>query len=293
MRRMLSGSGHPSGVDIKGAYYNIQCLLGEGGYGYVYLGYDSTHSPLALKRFVVHEPEHQERFLDEVRIHRQLSPHPTIVGFVESAIKQNSGPLPEVWLSMEYCQGPSLQALVNQAMMERQGSLPRQMILQIASDVVDAVAHMHSQSPPIAHWDLKLDNVLKSTASDGAVTWKLCDFGSASALYYLCRNPQEIQIAETELKLRMTTLYQAPETLDLWTKRRVDTKVDMWNLGVLLYTLVMMEMPFEENPLEIIAGVPKIYQNVTAVSGKASVAGSWGLPNSDAHLLPSWPIFSS
>eukprot|EP00983_Pelagomonas_calceolata_P102604 1158826-Pelagomonas_calceolata.AAC.6 len=48
--------------------------------------------------------------------------------------------------------------------------------VQVFSEVCQAVQHMHSQSPPLAHRDLKAENVLKNCAG----RWVLCDFGSTT-----------------------------------------------------------------------------------------------------------------
>jgi serine/threonine protein kinase len=263
-----SGSGHPKRIEINSKSYKLKRIIGEGGYAFVYLAADAAGRSFAIKRFVIHEPELRERFLDETRLHCGLCPHPNIVTVLGSEVKQRSNAaLPEVWMVMEYCGGQSAQALVNTRKLLNQ-ALTDEEIYAVIDAVVQALGHMHSQSPPVAHWDVKLDNVL--FCPDESV-FKLCDFGSASTVVYRCSTPQDITIAEVELGLRMTLLYRAPETLDLWKKHEVGVKADVWSLGVLIYILVYMEMPFEENGLEILSGVPKLYRTLGPAEHPAGV----------------------
>ncbi|CUG87906.1 protein kinase, putative [Bodo saltans] len=252
---VLPSGQHPSQVTIKQASYRIDVLIGEGGYSFVYKATDRVgRSTVALKRFAIQDADEQTRLLEEVSIHRGLCPHENIVALIEHDVISLKGkPLPEIWIAMEFA-GPSMQTLVNARLAAGKG-VERAIILQFLGDTIAALCHMHAQSPPISHWDVKLDNILQGDA------YKLCDFGSASKTFYLCQNSQEVSIAEGELSQRMTLLYRAPETLDLWRKQRVDTKADIWSLGVAVYTSVMQAMPFEENPLDILNGVPKAFRD--------------------------------
>ena len=258
---------------------------------------------VALKRFVIHEPEQQELFIEESKIHRNICPHDNIVTFLDSEVKHRKNtPLPEVWVSMEYCHGKSLQALVNEYRMKNR-VLPLRELKSAARAVLNALAHMHSQSPPVAHFDVKLDNVLqcldeavpgrkkKDDDDDASATdmlYKLCDFGSCSKLFYTCRNAQEVTIAEVELGQKMTLLYRSPESLDLWRKQRVDTKADVWALGVLLYVTIFMDYPFDEQATSIIKGVPKAAESSQSAHG-ASQSSSPQLNRPAAQVQSPFP----
>jgi serine/threonine protein kinase len=250
----LSGGNHPTSITIKQASYRIDELVGEGGYSFVYRATDKVgHCVVALKRFAVQDAEEQSRLLEEVNIHRAVCPHENIVTLIEhEVITIRNKPLPEIWIAMEFG-GPSLQTLVNARLIAGK-RVERAVILQYFSDITCALAHLHSQSPPVAHWDVKLDNILQGDR------YKLCDFGSASKVFYECGTSQEVSVAEVELTRRMTLLYRPPESLDLWRKQRVDTKCDIWSLGVAVFASVMQEMPFDENSLDILTGCPKIFR---------------------------------
>ncbi|ORC93223.1 protein kinase [Trypanosoma theileri] len=253
-RGFSSNSKHPSTVIIKGIEYNVGRILGEGANSFVYEGQDVRSGNLvALKRFLLNDQDQQpNQIMEEASLHRSLCPHPSIVTFYDSDVVELPGhPLPEVWIVMELCDDPSLANYINMRMSVKQPFAVRE-VYEICDCIVRIVAYLHSQSPPVSHWDIKAENFLFADSQN----LKLCDFGSATRLYYAPKDAYQISIAEAELEEKMTLLYRSPESLDLWSKQRVDTKCDIWSLGVLVYLLVFFEMPFQPNTLEIIDGKP-------------------------------------
>lgn len=123
-------------------------------------------------------------------------------------------------------------------------------ILQIFCDVCEGVACMHNLRPPLLHRDLKVENILQASPT----SFKLCDFGSATPV--AAKPPattQEIRILEADLNRHTTLQYRAPEMVDVFSRRPVDEKSDVWALGVLLYKLCYYTTPFEEHgPLAIL-----------------------------------------
>jgi AP2-associated kinase len=109
---------------------------------------------------------------------------------------------------------------------------------------------MHNMRPPLLHRDLKVENILQSSST----SFKLCDFGSA--IPAAPRPPatrEEIRALEADLNRHTTLQYRAPEMVDLFMRRPVDDKSDVWALGVLLYKLCYYTTPFEEHgPLAIL-----------------------------------------
>jgi AP2-associated kinase len=64
---------------------------------------------------------------------------------------------------------------------------------------------------------------------------------------------QEIRALEADLNRHTTLQYRAPEMVDVYSKRPVNEKSDVWALGVLLYKLCYYTTPFEEHgPLAIL-----------------------------------------
>ncbi|XP_065624769.1 actin-regulating kinase PRK1-like [Quercus suber] len=109
----------------------------------------------------------------------------------------------EAFLMMEFCE----KSLVNVQESRGTGFLDEKQVLSIFRDVCNAVFAMHCQSPPIAHRDLKAENLL--LGSDGV--WKLCDFGSTSTNHKRFEKPEEMGIEEDNIRKHTTPAYRAPE----------------------------------------------------------------------------------
>jgi serine/threonine protein kinase len=93
----------------------------------------------------------------------------------------------------------------------------------------------------ITHRDIKLENILY----DGIV-FKLCDFGSSSD-QFLENFEDKKRVGEMfeDFEKNTTFMYRPPEMIDKYLKLKVDTKVDMWMLGVLIYILNFCKDPFD------------------------------------------------
>jgi serine/threonine protein kinase len=108
-------------------------------------------------------------------------------------------------------------------------------VWSILSQICLGVAYMHSFNPPIVHRDLKIENVLLNNGQ-----FKLCDFGSCTTLKIEPNSTlsiQELRRLEDEIGKFTTLQYRAPEMCDLYQKRGLNEKVDIWALGVLLYKI--------------------------------------------------------
>ncbi|KAI8138197.1 kinase-like domain-containing protein [Fennellomyces sp. T-0311] len=117
-------------------------------------------------------------------------------------------------------------------------------VLKIFSDVCEALAYMHYCNPPVLHRDLKVENILILSQDH----YKLCDFGSAalSKGSYVPTNLQEIQKIEDDIQRHTTLQYRAPEMIDIYQRKPINEKGDIWAMGVLLYKLCYYTTPFEE-----------------------------------------------
>jgi AP2-associated kinase len=143
-----------------------------------------------------------------------------IVHLIASETSQNSGKR-EAYLLLEYCSGGHLLAKLN----GRNGvPLPLSDICRIFSQLLEAVAPLHSSSPPVIHRDLKLENILFS--EEGFV--KLCDFGSCALGYTPLRTAEERSRAEESISKETTQMYRAPEMVDLYMRDELTEKTDIW-----------------------------------------------------------------
>lgn len=246
-----------TGITIRDVPFVTTKLIGEGGYAHIYEAVNNlTGEPVALKRYAFTDTVQQQAAMEEVSIYSSVCPHESIVTYLDSAIVHRPrAEMPEMFLVMELCEGPSLQGYINNRLGLCQ-SFTVSEVFEIVDNLIHAIGHLHAQSPPIAHWDIKPDNFLFTSQG----TLKLCDFGSATRVYYAPTTALDISVAEQELDRRLTFLYRPPETIDLWEKKRVDTKVDMWALGVIIYVLIFRQMPFDANALEILDAIPKKYR---------------------------------
>ncbi|TFK26780.1 hypothetical protein FA15DRAFT_667070 [Coprinopsis marcescibilis] len=222
----------------------VERYLSQGGFAHVYLVrtptpvYNTTHH--VLKRIAVANESMLSEVKKEVDIMRVLKGHPTIVHLIDASWHRLPNGTYEVFILMEYCPGGGIIDMMNRRLRER---LTEAEILQIFVDVCEGVAFMHNSRPPLLHRDLKVENILQSSST----SYKLCDFGSATTVQRPPANTQEIRALEYDLGRHTTIQYRAPEMIDLYSKRPIDEKSDIWALGVLLYKLCYYTTPFEEH----------------------------------------------
>ncbi|CEL60146.1 hypothetical protein RSOLAG1IB_09395 [Rhizoctonia solani AG-1 IB] len=250
----------------------VERYLSQGGFAHVYLVRTATPvmgtTQHVLKRMAVADVATLSEVKKEVDIMRLLRGHPNIVHLLDSA----SRPLPngqhEVYILMEFCQGGGIIDMMNRRLRER---LTEKDILQIFVDVCEAVACMHSLQPALLHRDLKVENILQASET----SFKLCDFGSsAPAKPKPPSTMEEIKLLEADLNRSTTLQYRAPEMVDVYLRRPIDEKSDVWALGVLLYKLCYYTTPFEAHgPLAIlhvqysIPGYPVYSKELNALIG--------------------------
>ncbi|KAM0752909.1 hypothetical protein T439DRAFT_346657 [Meredithblackwellia eburnea MCA 4105] len=251
-------------VRVGAVTVQVDRFLSEGGFAHVYLATSETPIPAGspnattkhvLKRMAVPDKKGVQEVGKEVEVMRKLKSHPRIVNFIEASVSELTGPTKgyEIYILMEWCAGGGIIDMMNTRLQNR---LTESEILKIFSDTVEAVAHMHYQSPPLIHRDLKVENILLTPPN----TFKLCDFGSTTVP--LTRVPtavNEIQALEADINKTTTLQYRAPELVDVWSRKGYDEKIDIWALGVLLYKLCYYTTPFEEHgPLAILNAQYKI-----------------------------------
>ena len=221
--RVLGAGRLPASPGTIGRY-RLTTMLGEGGMGTVYLAEreDLGHQ-VAVKvlRDAWLSPARRDRFTKEQRILAQLN-HPSIARIYDANVADDGTP----WFAMEYVQGVPLTQFC------RSRACPIQMRLQLFHEVCDAVLHAHQHL--VVHCDLKPGNIL--VRDDGKV--KLLDFGIARQFESLERPADHTR---TAFRL-MTPAYAAPEQL---RAESVGIYSDIYSLGVILYELLTLKLPFD------------------------------------------------
>lgn len=121
------------------------------------------------------------------------------------------------------------------------GDISEKQILYIISEVAKGINHMHSQNPPISHRDIKIENILMFVNN-----YKLCDFGSATTTTIDPKKDPKNTVLDEFSRFEKTTtpMYRPPEMLDMYSKFPVNSQVDVWMLGCILYTLTFKKHPF-------------------------------------------------
>ena len=171
----------------------------------------------------------------EIEHWKRINNHPNIVRLIDYEISKTTA-----LILMELCTEGTLLDHINNRVDK---IINEKHALYIIKEIASGLYHMHTQNPPIAHRDIKIENILKVGNN-----YKLCDFGSASVETLDPRKEDKNKILENFSKYeRMTTfIYRAPEMCDPYSKNSIDEKVDMWMLGCILYAILFQKHPFQD-----------------------------------------------
>jgi len=215
----------PSPTDLVGRTvgpYDLERLLGQGGFAWVFRGRELDGTPVAVKVLMPRyagDPQFERRFRNEAETAAQLK-HPNIIRIRFVARSGNY-----VYFGMDLC-ADSLAARL-----EREGPLPEADILRITGDVAQGLRFAHDQG--VIHRDLKPDNILLH--ADGSAV--ISDFGIARAL--------SGYVASTGVNMTIgTPQYLSPEQAQ---GRPLDARLDFYALGVTLFKAATGEVPFSSS----------------------------------------------
>jgi serine/threonine protein kinase/WD40 repeat protein len=209
--------------------YRLIRRLGEGGMGIVFLAEQTgpIRREVALK--LIKPGLDSEKVLARFSVERQILANLNHAG-VSKVYDANVTADGRPWVAMEYVAGTSLNAFCD----ERR--LPVRERLMVMLQVCSAIQHAHQKG--VIHRDIKPSNVLVSEV-DGKPLAKVIDFGIAKALE---PQPGDALLTQTGTALG-TPEYMSPEQL-LRGLGEVDTRSDVYALGVVLYELLAGARPF-------------------------------------------------
>jgi eukaryotic-like serine/threonine-protein kinase len=224
--------------------YEIRSLLGKGGMGEVYLAYDRTlRRKVALKVLradLTAKKDRLKRFEREAFAASRLN-HPNILTIYEFGSEDNYH-----FIVTEFVEGESLGQHL------RRASFKLHEILEIGIQIASALAAAHAAG--IMHRDIKPDNIM--LRRDQLI--KVLDFGLAKL------SEQESDDVDTQgvTKVWHSTMpglvmgtphYMSPEQA---RGLPLDTRTDIWSLGVVLYMLVSSHLPFTGKTLtDVLAAI--------------------------------------
>ena len=198
-------------------------LLGKGGFAkcYEFINQETEHSSAAKiipKKSLV-KSRAKQKLISEIKIHKSLH-HPNIVAF-ERYFEDSEN----VYLLIEICHNQTLNELL-----KRRKKLTELEVQYYAVQIIKALKYLHNHR--VIHRDLKLGNLFISEKME----IKVGDFGLATKLEF---------DGERKRTVCGTPNYIAPEILEGKTGHSYE--VDVWSLGVIMYTLIIGKPPFETN----------------------------------------------
>jgi serine/threonine protein kinase/formylglycine-generating enzyme required for sulfatase activity/dienelactone hydrolase len=206
------------GTLVAGKYKIVE-EIGRGGMGIVYKAEDIRLQRTVALKFLppqlADSPEIKERFLIEARAAAALS-HPNICVIHEVGEEED-----RPFIAMEYVEGETLQAKT------KKGPLPLEEALAVTNQIAAGLGEAHHKG--IVHRDIKSANIMVTPKGQA----KVMDFGLAKL-----RGGSSLTKSQTTLG---TVAYMSPEQAK---GEEVDSRTDLWSLGVVLYEMLTGELPF-------------------------------------------------
>jgi eukaryotic-like serine/threonine-protein kinase len=284
--------GIPQPGETVGGKFVVERVLGVGGMGVVLA---ARHAQLGqqvaikfLRKSAAESTEAVNRFLREARAAVALqSAHVVRVMDVGTL----DGGLP--YMIMEHLSGTDLGHVL-----EVRTALPVEEAVDYLLQALEAIAEAHSVG--IVHRDLKPSNLFLTLRPDGSPLVKVLDFGISKAVD---GNAEQVSLTATSMVLG-SPLYMSPEQVR--STKNVDTRTDVWALGVILYELVAGAPPFEaesvtglcakivaDPPVPLRARRPDVPEALEAVVARCLEKEIARRPRSVAELASALKSFAS
>lgn len=209
--------------------YRLTQIVGQGGMGNVYRAEDlRLPGRLCAIKEVIPDPhlsqelrdQANQQFLQEASILAQLD-HPNLPK-VSDFFSDND----RDYLVMDYVPGNNLKQMMDESR-AREQNLSQAVVLEWASQIIDALSYLHRQSPPVVHRDIKPGNI--KLTPDNRI--KLVDFGLVKVL-----SPDDSRTI-TIVQGRGTALYTPLEQYG-GDSGHTDTRTDIYALAATFYHLL-------------------------------------------------------
>ena len=231
----LDGSSVIEGPGTKIGRYELLSLIGEGGMGLVYLAEQKEPVKRRVALKIIKPGMDSKQVIARFEAERQalaLLDHPNIAHVFDAGTTETGRP----YFVMEYVKGMSITRYCDEHRLDVEKRL------RLFREVCEGVHYAHQKG--IIHRDLKPSNMLVSLHGNRAVP-KIIDFGIAKAA---ASSLTEKTMFTFQGQLLGTPEYMSPEQVDLATQD-IDTRSDIYSLGVVLYELLAGVLPFEKESL--------------------------------------------
>ena len=211
-------------------------LLGRGGFAYCYefvcQDNNKHFAAKVINKENLKQPRQKQKLLIEIKIHKSLH-HNQVVAF-EHYFEDKEN----VYILLELCYHQTLNELL-----KRRKTLSELEVQCYMIQLIKGLQYLHSHK--IIHRDLKLGNLFLTDKME----LKIGDFGLATKLDY---------DGEKKRTVCGTPNYIAPEVLD----GEHSYEVDVWAIGIIIYTLLIGKPPFEARDLN------STYKNIREINFK-------------------------
>lgn len=205
--------------------YKIKRLVNSGGMGSIYEALDHRfgNCPCAVKEMfdIASNPEEEtyliKRFKREAEILYELR-HPGLP-VVKNYFVENK----RYYLVMDYIEGKNLKEFIR----ESRGGVSEKSVIEWSIQILDALAYLHNQSPPIIYRDLKPENIMIRNSDKKAI---LVDFGIARTI-----NPDSKAVMTV-----IGTFIFAPEEV---LQGKTEVRSDIYSMGATMHCLLTGKIP--------------------------------------------------
>lgn len=231
---MMAGAPAQLTGEIIAEKYRLESMIGEGGMAVVYKAVQmNIDRPVVLKvmQWQLRGNERAiKRFEQEARFTAKVN-HPNVVSVFDVGLLAGGQP----YLVMEYIEGESLRDRL-----EREGMLSLNTAAAIMIQICRGLNQAHKIG--LIHRDLKPENIILQQDAERPDWVKIVDFGIA----HLVEGYQRLTKTGN---ITGTVAYMAPEQL---RNVKVDTRVDLYSLGILLFEMITGTVPFDADSTESI-----------------------------------------
>ena len=232
--RVVPGPLHYAHFEVEIDDNGFPVVLGAGAMAVTYRARDTIlNSTVALKvigRKLAENPTARARFLREARAAAKIH-HPNVARV--SHYGEQDG---ECFYAMELVEGETLEARV-----QRDGALALPLALEVIQQTTRGLAA--AEACGVVHRDLKPSNLMIESAASGEVLVKIIDYGVAKMM------ASDVAV-QTQAGFIGTPAFASPEQFDEAGQQQIDTRSDIYSLGVTLWYLLAGQVPFLSGSLE-------------------------------------------